>query len=106
MADFTGGAYPTVTGTFTTSGVIAASGTSTMTIHRFVNGKVAHCSQTLVVPDGTITILSNCQFSTMNGTWRIVSGTGAYANIHSNGRLLMTFPSGVIVIESFSGKIY
>ena len=99
---YTDGALPTVTGTFTASGAVQTSGTSTMTVHRFAN--VAHCSQTLVAPDGTITILSNCQFSTMTGSWRIVSGTGNYANLHGNGRLVMTFPPGVIVIEAFSGK--
>jgi hypothetical protein len=104
---YTDGAYPTVTGTFIASGAIVASGTSTMTIHRFANGTVAHCSQTLVAPDGTITILSNCQFSTMNGTWRIVSGTGAYTNLQGNGQLTMTHPgSGVIVVEAFYGRIY
>jgi hypothetical protein len=101
---YTDGALPTVTGTFTTSGAIEASGTTTMTVHPFAN--VFHCSQTLVGPEGTITILSDCQKSTMNGSWRIVSGTGAYANLQGNGRLVMTFPAGVIVIETFSGKIF
>jgi hypothetical protein len=108
---YTGGAYPTVTGTFTASGAIETSGTSTMTIHSFAFVKgvrhVSHCSQTLVAPEGTITILSNCQFSGMTGTWRIVSGTGAYANLRGNGKLIMTFPGApVIVIEAFSGRVY
>jgi hypothetical protein len=104
IGTYTDGALPTVTGTFTASGALEISGTTSMTVDRFDN--VAHCSQTLVGPEGTITILSNCQFSTMTGSWRIVSGTGAYANLHGNGRLLMTHPSGVIVVEAFYGRIY
>jgi hypothetical protein len=100
---YTGGALPNVTGTFTASGALEISGTSTMTVDRFAN--VGHCSQTLEGPDGSITILSNCQFSTMNGSWRIVSGTGAYENLQGNGRLVMTFPAGSIVVETFIGKI-
>jgi hypothetical protein len=96
-----GGTY---TGTATASGALETSGTSTMDAKEFANG--AHCSQTLVAPGGTITILSNCQYSTNTGTWRIVSGTGDYANLRGNGKLIMTFPAGVFVIESFSGRIY
>ena len=93
----------TFTGTFTAEGGIETSGTSEMIVNRF--GNVAHCSQTLEAPEGTITILSNCQFSTMTGTWRIVGGTGAYAGIDGNGKLLMGFPGGgIIVTESYSGK--
>jgi hypothetical protein len=101
---YTDGALPTVTGTFTTSGEIETSGTTTMTVNKFAN--VFHCSQTLVAPGGTITVLSNCQSSTMTGSWRIINGTGDYANLQGNGRLKMTFPAGVIVIETFSGKIF
>ena len=101
---YTSGALPTVTGTFTSSGALEISGTTTMTVGRFAN--VAHCTQTLEASDVSITILSNCQFSTMTGSWRIVSGTGAYENLQGNGRLVMTFPAGVIVIESFTGKIH
>lgn len=93
-----------VTGTFTAHGGIETSGTSEMTVNRFAN--VAHCSQTLTAAEGTITILSNCQFSTMTGAWHIVNGTGAYAGIKGNGKLLMTFPGGgVFVVESYEGKV-
>jgi len=94
----------TLTGTFSAHGGLEASGTTTMAVNQF--GNVAHCSQTLVASGGgTITILSNCQFSTNTGTWRIVSGTGAYADLKGNGKLLMTFPSGVFVVESYSGQV-
>ena len=97
------GALPDVSGTFTTSGALETSGSTTMSVDLF--GNVAHCTQTLVAPGGTITILSQCQFSTMTGSWRIVSGTGDYANLQGNGRVVMTFPPGVIVVETFSGRI-
>lgn len=93
-----------VTGTYTAHGGIESSGTSEMTVHRYAN--VAHCSQTLEAAEGTITILSNCQFSTMTGAWRVVSGTGAYSDLQGNGKLLMTFPGGgIFVRESYSGKV-
>ena len=93
----------TFTGTFTAHGGLETSGSSTMIVNAF--GNVAHCSQTLIAPEGTITILSNCQFSTMEGSWRVESGTGAYSSLKGNGKLLMTFPEGVFVVESYSGQV-
>ena len=91
-------------GTFTADGALETSGTTEMDVTR--SGDFAHCSQTLTSPRGSLTILSDCQFSTMKGTWHIISGTGHYSHLQGNGKLLMTFPgAGVIVIESFSGTI-
>ena len=94
----------TFTGTFVAHGALEIWGTSEMTVNRFAN--VAHCSQTMEAPGGTITILSDCQFSTMEGAWRIVSATGDYEGIKGNGKLVMGFPgSGVLVTESYDGKV-
>jgi len=94
----------TLTGTFTAHGALETSGTVEMTVHRYAN--VAHCSQTLEDENGTITVLTNCQFSTMDGTWRVVSGTGAYWDLEGNGKLHMTSPGGVVLAEeSWSGKV-
>ena len=94
----------TVMGTFTAHGGIETTGWVEMDVHRYAN--VAHCSQTFHSAEGTFTALSNCQFSTMEGTWRIVEATGAYSDLEGNGKLLMTFPGPpVFVHESWSGKV-
>lgn len=94
----------TFMGTFTAHGGIETSGWVDMEVHRFAN--VAHCSQTFHSTEGTFTALSNCQFSTMEGTWRIVEATGAYSGFEGNGKLVMMFPGApVLVHESWSGQV-
>ena len=95
----------TFMGTFEANGGIDATGTSAMTVDRFAN--VAHCTQILEAPGGTITIDSYCQFSTMRGSWHIVDATGTYEGLKGNGRLLMMFPGGgIIVTESYEGRVH
>ncbi len=97
--------YPDVVGTFTTTGALTISGTSTMDIGSLGNGTVAHCVVVLVADDGsgTITIHQECEFSTSppKGQWEVVSGTGAYADLKGNGSLLM--PPNT---EAMTGFIY
>jgi hypothetical protein len=95
--------FPDVVGTFTTSGALTISGTSTMHIGPNVNGVRAHCVVVLVTTDGTITIHQECEFSTSppKGEWEIVSGTGSYSNLKGNGSLLM--PPNT---EAMTGVIY
>ena len=83
--------FPNVSGTFTTSGALTISGTTTMDIDPIVPGSIFHCVVTLFASDGTITIHQECEFATSppKGQWQIVSGTGAYANLKGNGSLLM-----------------
>ena len=83
--------FPNVTGTFTTTGALTVSGTSTMHIDPNPNGTTAHCVVTLNAANGTIIIDQQCQFATRPpaGRWEIVSGTGAYANLNGNGSLTM-----------------
>lgn len=85
--------FPNVSGTFTTTGALTISGTTTMVISPNQNGIRGHCVVVLTPSDGsgTITIHQECEFATSppKGQWQIVSGTGAYANLRGNGSLLM-----------------
>ena len=95
--------FPFVTGTFTTSGALTISGTTTMDVNPIVPGSIFHCEIILYATDGTITIHQECEFATSlpKGQWQIVSGTGAYANLKGNGSLLM--PPNT---EAMTGVIY
>jgi hypothetical protein len=95
--------FPHLSGTFTTSGALSISGTTTMDVNGLAAGKVAHCVVVLYTPDGTITIHQKCEFSTNppKGQWDIVSGTGAYSNLKGNGSLLM--PPAT---EAMTGYVY
>jgi hypothetical protein len=86
-------------GSLTITGAVEASGTYTMN-PVIQTGRAFHCTNNLVTPQGTITALTNCEDGT-TGTWRIVNGTGAYANLRGNGTLVM-YPGG----ETWSGKIF
>ena len=94
-------------GTFVATGALETSGTNFMVIHPSGKSRAGaiHCTNTLETSEGTFTLLMNCQFSTSTGTWRIVSGTGAYAGMRGNGSLIMTEPGGVFV-ETLTGKIF
>ena len=83
--------FPFVWGTFTTSGALTISGTTSMDVSFNSNGSRAHCVVVLYATDGTITIHQECQTDTSpwKGRWQIVSGTGAYANLRGNGLVLM-----------------
>ena len=95
--------FPNVWGTFTTSGALTISGTTSMDVGPNTNGKIAHCVVTLITSDGTITIHQECEFATAipKGQWRIASGTGAYWNLKGNGSLLMPGND-----EDMTGVIY
>ena len=96
--------FPDVTGTFTTTGALTISGTSTMHVDlNPFNGVRAHCVVTLTASNGTIVIDQQCQFASSppKGRWEIVSGTGAYANLSGNGSL--TMPTDT---EAMTGVIF
>ena len=95
--------FPNVWGTFTTSGALTISGTTSMDVGFNSNGTRAHCVVVLIASDGTITIHQECQSVTSpwKGRWEIVSGTGAYANLRGNGLVLM--PPNT---EAMTGVIY
>jgi hypothetical protein len=101
--------FPNVQGTFTTTGALQLSGTTTMGIGPNKNGIRAHCVVVLTPDDGsgTITIHQECEFAIAppypenRGQWQIVSGTGAYTNLTGNGSL--TMPPNT---EAMTGTIY
>jgi hypothetical protein len=95
--------FPNVWGTFTTSGALTISGTTSMDIGFNSNGSSARCVVVLYATDGIITIHQECQVVTSpwKGRWEIVSGTGAYANLRGNGLVLM--PPNT---EAMTGVIY
>ena len=101
--------FPTVLGTFTTTGALQLSGTTTMDIGPNKNGMRAHCVVVLTPDDGsgTITIQQECEFAIAppypenKGQWQIVGGTGSYINLKGNGSL--TMPP---LTEAMTGTIY
>ena len=88
-----------IRGSLAITGAIEASGTYTMN-PVIQTGRAFHCTNNLVTQQGTITALTNCYDNSI-GTWRIISGTGAYANLRGNGTLEM-YTGG----ETWTGKIF
>ncbi len=104
--------FPNTTGTFTTTGALNLSGTSTMVVDAVLaNGILvrAHCEVVLTPSDGsgTITIHQECVYKTPmpQGRWEVVSGTGAYENLRGNGPLTMPMANGLMG-EAMTGSIY
>lgn len=95
----TGGTFPTFTGPITTTGDLIPPGEGSMYVNSF--GNVFHCIITLVTFEGTIRIREECNKATFMGQWQIIDGTGAYANLRGNGKVMM--PRGFEVLE---GIIY
>jgi hypothetical protein len=79
----------TAVGTFESSGALEVSGLESQVFR--VSGWSLHCVHTLTSAAGTIVIHSQCNMLTNVGQWRIVSVTGAYANLKGEGSLLMVF---------------
>jgi hypothetical protein len=77
----------TYTGTVTAEGAINNSGTNIM--YTQLLGMALHCTIIMTFPDGTLTIRMNCNMKTFNGRWKILEGTGAYANTEGEGSLVM-----------------
>ncbi len=66
--------FPNVWGTFTTSGALTISGTTSMDVGFNSNFSSARCVVVLYATDGTITIHQECQVVTSpwKGRWEIV----------------------------------
>ena len=94
----------TETGTFTTSGGIRTSGTFVMDVI-FVADSF-YCTNKLIAPEGTFTTDMKCSATTMTGSWEILSGTGRYKRLNGGGTLVMTYPPGVVGVETLSGKVF
>lgn len=76
------------TGSYVASPELGTSGTYIMDIKYF--GMAIHCTTTFT-PDGgdEFTTFSECQMTTLTGQWRVLSGTGVYANLSGNGSIVM-----------------
>jgi len=93
-------------GKFTASGALEASGTNFMEVRPSGKSTAIHCTNSVVTPQGTFTIVMDCQFITSTGQWRILNGTGAYANLRGNGSLVMSFNSDGQDVETLEGIIH
>jgi hypothetical protein len=95
-------------GTFTTTGGIKTSGSTTMNVN--IVGDSAHCTASFTEPEGTFSMTMNCSLATMTGHWNIYSGTGRYVEMRGDGSLTMMFPPntpiGVAEIESMTGVVW
>jgi len=92
----------TFTGTVSIIGAISQSGTFVMQTEAI--GMALHCNLVLELPDGTLTIRMNCNMSTLNGRWKILSGTGSYDNTKGEGSLVMPVLTEEILIGVVSGN--
>ena len=95
---------PSAAGTFVASGAVVDSGAHSMEI-RF-SGMSLHCIDTMTSTAGTIVVRLDCNLHTMNGEWRVVSGTGAYSELKANGSLVMEFFPDGSFRETLTGKAH
>lgn len=77
----------TYTGTVTAEGAINKVGTNIM--YTQLHGMALHCTIIMTFTNGTLTIRMNCNMQTFNGRWKVLEGTGAYANTKGEGSLVM-----------------
>ncbi len=69
-------------------------------------GQAFHCVNTLTSGTSVLVATSNCNNTTMNGVWHIVSGTGIFAGMNGNGSLEMfLLPDGRPSHEVWEGTI-
>ena len=73
---------------FEAHGAINSTGTWTMDVKR--TGEAFHCINTFTAAEGTLVAISHCNVRTMNGVWQVTSGTGAFAGLEGNGKLMMS----------------
>ena len=78
--------------TFTMEGAINTTGTFTFTPEN--TGQAYHCTAILKSNDGFSTLFAtaNCNRITMEGVWYIESGTGIFADVEGNGKIMMGTP--------------
>jgi hypothetical protein len=95
-------------GTVTATGALEFTGTNFMDIRASGKSRVStiHCTNSVETPDGTFTILMDCQFATSTGQWRIVNGTGAYTGLKGNGSLTMYVDEQGRDVEDLTGRIF
>ena len=81
--------YCIVGRTFTMEGAINTTGTFTFTPEN--TGQAYHCAAILKSNDGFSTLIAtaHCNRVTMEGVWLIESGTGIFADVEGNGKIMM-----------------
>ena len=99
--------------TFIAAGGLSLSGNASMNYEYGGHAYALHCTVVLSPSTGgTITIHQQCEFANVHapfyrGRWEVVSGTGAYANLKSNGSLTMPYDDFLeISWENMTGFIY
>ena len=96
------------TGTWTATGALADSGTLVEPSVNFVGNGQLHIERVFTGTQGTITIRIQSTLvgpGTFTGYWVVVSGTGAYANLHGEGLRAATINAG-IVTETLTGDVH
>ena len=100
-------------GTFVADGVVCPDGTTSDVAFTTGGGNVAiyHSDKTFVCTDGsgTFTIkLTASRFAGVpgtTGTWKVATGTGAYASLKGSGKLVGTDLPGGGITDVFTGKV-
>jgi hypothetical protein len=100
-------------GTFVADGVVCPDGITSDVAFTTGGGNVAiyHSDKTFVRNNasGTFTIqLTASRFAGVpgtTGTWKVASGTGAYASLKGSGKLVGTDLSGGGITDVFTGKL-
>ena len=108
-----------LTGTFEASGAFAAAGT--FVVQRPVAGGPGpgaflnvHANETFTSADGSFTIVRNVRVTwgedpsvrTITGTWAVISGTGAYEDLHGAGTISGTVqgsPPAELFVLTYTG---
>ena len=93
-------------GKLTATGALEASGSNFMVVRPSGKSTAIHCLNSVVTPQGSFTIVMDCQFITSTGQWRITDGTGAYKNLRGNGSLTMYFNEQGQDVEELDGIIH
>jgi len=102
----------TTAGTFTSSGFLNTSGTTSETVT--LTSQTFHGQTTFTDANGSFTANLNGQWSMTsattaqgNGNWNILNGTGAYAQLKGTGNLTfdVDFVTGAVVDE-WTGKMH
>ena len=80
-------------GTFVATGAVSDSGTTAETFR--IDGRTVHALKTYAGSLGTFTVtaqglitFTGATTAVLEGRWLVVSGTGAYANLHAEGSLV------------------
>ena len=102
------------TGTWTATGAITDSGTLTESVPIFVGNGQLHIERVLTGQHGTITVRIQSTVTgvvddtaTFTGYWVVVSGTGAYADLHGHGLRTATVDlNTAIVTETLTGDVH